>query len=165
MSRNRPSGQHTSGLMSRRTLLTRLASGVAAVLLPGQALAADDDRTPQFQDALNTLLGDREAAVRDVVLELPDLAENGNMVPFTVSVASPMTDDDHVKTITILSTGNPQPVIARFHLTPANGRAQIMGRLRLARTQDVIAIAELNSGALVSGTANVKVTVGGCGAG
>ena len=93
----------------------------------------------------------------------PEVAENGNMVPFTVSVESPMTPDNYVKTLTILSTGNPQPVIARFHLSPASGRALVSGRLRLARTQDVIAIAELSNGTLIKAITKAAVTVGGCG--
>ncbi len=149
--------------LSRRDLLGASACAAVAAVLPAYPALAAGERTSQFEEAYAKLTGDRKPTERGVTFELPELAENGNMVPFSISVQSPMTDADYVKQVTILSTGNPQPVIATFHFSPDSGRAQISGRLRLARTQDLIAVAELNSGALVSGTANVKVTVGGCG--
>lgn len=125
----------------------------------------EEEVTAQFKTAYAQLVRDRKAPQDGVQLTLPDIAENGNMVPFTVYVDSPMTDEDYVETITVLSTGNPQPVIGTFHFTPASGRALVGGRLRLARTQDLVVVAEMKSGALVSGRSNVKVTIGGCGAG
>ena len=162
--------RRTSGLffaqphLSRRDILVATAGLGLSVWLPTPSAIADD-RTPQFEGAYKKLVGETPTAEARVKIEMPDLAENGNMVPFSIAVDSPMTDADYVKTITILSTGNPQPVIATFHLTPASGRAAVSGRLRLARTQDVIVVAEMNSGALHWGQANVKVTVGGCGVG
>ena len=150
---------------SRRKVLAGLAgAGAFFAVRPGTALG-EEDVTAQFKAAYAKLVGDRKAPEDGVKLTLPDIAENGNMVPFSVYVESPMTDDDHVKTVTIFSTGNPQPVIGTFHFSPASGRALVSGRLRLARTQDLVVIAEMKSGALVSGRGNVKVTIGGCGAG
>ena len=147
---------------TRREVLAGAAVLGTCSMLPSK-LAAADDRTPQFEDAYKKLVGDRKPTETRVKLDMPDLAENGNMVPFSVAVESPMTGAEYVKSITILSTGNPQPVIATFTLSPASGRALISGRLRLARSQDVLAVAKLNTGEWVSGTANVNVTVGGCG--
>ena len=141
-----------------------MAAGFGAAVVIPSAVVADDERTRQFQDAYDKLVAGAQPAPSFVKLEMPEIAENGNMVPFTVSVDSPMTEAEHVKTITILSTGNPQPVIATFELSPISGRAVISGRLRLARTQDIVAVALMNTGALHSGVTNVKVTVGGCGA-
>jgi sulfur-oxidizing protein SoxY len=124
-----------------------------------------EETTPQFQAAFKALAGDGTPSDGPVKLEMPELAENGNMVPFTISVESPMTDDNHVKTLTIFSTGNPQPIIAKFHFSPNSGRVLVSGRMRLARTQDVIAVAHLSTGALIKGATKVSVNVGGCGAG
>jgi sulfur-oxidizing protein SoxY len=152
--------------ISRRSLLAAAAGAATAMMAGRTALAAaDEEPTVQYQDAYRKLVGDRPVTETSVKVDLPDHAENGNMVPFAITVDSPMTDASHVRTITILSTGNPQPVIATFRLSPVSGRAAVAGRLRLARTQDVIVVCELNDGSFVYGSANVKVTVGGCGAG
>lgn len=149
--------------VSRRDVIIGGAAGAVALVVPRAAGAAGEERSAQFQEAFRKYVGDVIPPDGPLKLDLPDLAENGNMVPFTVSFDSPMTPASHVARITIFSTGNPQPVIARFHLTPASGRAWVSGRLRLARSQDVVVVAELNTGELVKATANVSVTVGGCG--
>lgn len=146
-------------------VLAGLVGAGACVVMRTDAALGEDEVTAQFTAAYAKLVGDRKVPEEQVKLTLPEIAENGNMVPFTIHVDSPMTDVDYVKTITILSTGNPQPVIGTFHLSPVSGRALVGGRLRLARTQDLVVIAELNSGALVCARGNVKVTIGGCGSG
>ena len=113
------------------------------------------------------------AAVRDVVggaivhtgkvkLEVPPLVENGNTVPITVSVASPMTEADHVKSIHIFNEKNPQPNVGNFHLGLRAGRAQISTRIRLADSQKIVAIARLSDGSFWSTTAEVVVTLAAC---
>lgn len=157
-------GLKTSGGATRRTIVLGAGGVALAAALPvGEVARADEVPTRVYTEALAKLLAGRTAVAKGVKLELPDLAENGNMVPFKVEADSPMTDADHIRTITLLSTGNPQAVIATFRLGPASGAARVSGRLRLARTQDLIAIAETNAGVLLSGSANVKVTIGGCG--
>ncbi len=155
--------------LTRRHLLRASAGLIALGLWPKTAARAAEDaaapHTPQYLEALSKLTGDRKPVATRVKLDLPDLAENGNMVPFTVAVDSPMTPQDNVRWLSILSTANPQALIGTFYFSPASGRATISGRLRLARTQDVVAIAELADGSLVTGLTTVKVTVGGCGAG
>ena len=74
-----------------------------------------------------------------------------------------MTEKEHVKTVHVLSTGNPQPYVASFHFTPDAGKASVASRMRLAKTQDVVSIAELSDGRFLLGKRNVKVTIGGCG--
>ena len=100
-----------------------------------------------------------------IKLELPETAENGNVVPFTVMVESPMTEADNVKAVHLFSTGNPKPDIASAYFTLASGKAVFSSRLRLGRSQDVIAIAEMSDGKVYIGKRNVKVTIGGCGTG
>ena len=155
-----------AALPSRRTVLAASAAAFAlAALDPSAALATDPEPTSQFLAAYAKLTGETEPPAGPIKLDLPDIAENGNMVPFTIAVDNPMTPERHVRTLTLFSTGNPQPVIATFHFNPASGRAMVSGRLRLARTQDVIAVAELNTGERIKVTTRVEVTVGGCGAG
>jgi sulfur-oxidizing protein SoxY len=74
-----------------------------------------------------------------------------------------MTEKDFVKAIHVIATANPQPGVATFRFSPLSGKAAVTSRMRLARTQDIIAIAELPDGRFLSGKRNVKVTIGGCG--
>ncbi len=118
----------------------------------------------QFEDVLNTILQDAEPIEGETLtLELPDLAENGNVVPYKISVESPMTDADYVRKLYLLSTANPQALVATFHLVPASGKAAVAGRMRLARTQDVVAIAEASTGEVLIALRKIEVTIGGCG--
>jgi len=97
-----------------------------------------------------------------VKLDVPPLVENGNTVPLTVSVASPMTRDDHVRSIHVFNEKNPQPNIGNFYLGPQAGRAQISTRIRLADSQKIVAIAHLSDGSFWSESADVVVTLAAC---
>ena len=105
-----------------------------------------------------------EAPVREgkITLELPPLVENGNAVPMTITVDSPMTAADHVKRIYLFNEKNPQPYIVTFHLGPRAGKAKVSTRVRLADSQKVIAIAELSDGSFWSDSADVIVTLAAC---
>ena len=94
---------------------------------------------------------------------MPEIAEDGSVVPLTVRVDSPMTEANHVRTITIVAEANPEPTVVVFHLTPASGRAEVSTRIRLAQTESVVATAEMSDGSLFVGRVMVKVAVGGCG--
>ena len=98
-----------------------------------------------------------------VKLDLPEIAENGNTVPITVSVDSPMRDADYVKEVIVLADGNPNAGVATFHVAPASGAAEANTRIRLANTQNIVAIAKTNDGKFYTGKKQVKVTIGGCG--
>lgn len=168
MRRQRQQNQYAdqSAQISRRMVIAGASSVLASGLVPMAALAdTDPARSTQFDQAYQKLIAGRDIQPGLVKMELPELAENGNMVPFSIAVDSPMTDANYVTSITVLSTANPQPTIATFTFTPASGRAAVSGRLRLAKTQDVIAIAQLSNGSVIAGKTNVAVTVGGCGAG
>ena len=112
--------------------------------------------------AIRTVVG--EAAVRTgkVKLDVPPLVENGNTVPMTVSVTSPMTAADHVVSIHVFNEKNPQPNMGNFYLGPHAGRAQVSTRIRLADSQKIVAIARLSDGSFWSGTADVVVTLAAC---
>ena len=97
-----------------------------------------------------------------VKLDLPPLVENGNAVPLTVSVESPMSEQDFIRRIALFNEKNPQPNIALFHLTPYAGRAQVSTRIRLGDSQFITAIAETNAGALFSAKAELVVTLPAC---
>ncbi len=98
-----------------------------------------------------------------IKIELPLIAENGAVVPFSVEVNAPMTPQSYVKNIYIVSDKNRRPLNAKFTLTPATGQAFVGTNLRLGETTDVRAVVEMSDGTLLQATREVKVTVGGCG--
>src|SRR5437016_6246817 len=112
--------------------------------------------------AIREVIGESEVREGKVALELPPLVENGNAVPMTVTVESPMTAAEHVKRIHVFNEKNPQPYIASFHLGPRAGRAKISTRVRLADSQTVVAIAELSDGSFWSASAEMIVTLAAC---
>lgn len=134
------------------------ALGAGSLLQPRAANATPDE----MQTAIQQVVGERKMQTGKVKLDLPPIVENGNTVPLSVSVESPMTEADHVKTIHILNEKNPQPNVAVFHLGPRSGRAAVSTRVRLADTQKVVAIAELSDGSLWSGSIEVIVTLAAC---
>jgi sulfur-oxidizing protein SoxY len=97
-----------------------------------------------------------------VTIDTPRLADNGHSVPITVRVESAMTAQDHVRRITLVSESNPRPLIATFHLTAKSGKAEIITRIRLNKTQRVMALAELSDGTFWSDRAEVIVTESAC---
>jgi len=115
-----------------------------------------------MSEAIRDLIGEAPLAPGKVKLELPSIVENGNTVPLTVSVESPMTEADHVESIHIFNQKNPQPYIAAFHLGPRAGKASVATRIRLADSQKVIAIARLADGSFWSDSADVIVTLAAC---
>lgn len=146
--------------MRRRDSLA-MAAGLVGLSLIGRSASAQME--PSARAAVDRVLAGRTPQESGVTLRLPAIAENGNAVPMTILVESPMTDADHVKAIHVFADKNPSPEVASFHLTPAMGRAQVETRIRLGVTQDVIAVAETSGGRLLIGRAEVKVTIGGCG--
>ena len=121
------------------------------------------DAPQAWEQAVKKVLGDAKPIEGKVMIDMPEIAENGNTVPFTISVDSPMSETDYVKAIHVLATANPQPGVATFRFSPLSGKATVASRMRLASTQDVIAIAELSDGRFLMSKRNVKVTIGGCG--
>lgn len=148
------------GAMSRRDIMSIAAFGACALVVGvGEASA-----TPEVVAAeMKKLYGDKKATPGKVKLDVPSIAENGLVVPLNFEVESPMTEKDYVKSVTVFADGNPLPVIAAFHFNPMSPKAAASIRMRLAKTQNITAVAEMSNGALFSATKEVKVTIGGCG--
>ena len=143
---------------TRRRLL---AAGGGAILISAVPLKTHADEADLFR-ARADLFGDRAIQEGRVTVKLPPIAENGHSVPLTVSVDSPMTEEDYVKQIAIFSPRNPLPLIAQYHLTPISGRAQVSSRVRMSGTQAIQAVAEMSDGSLWSGSMETVVTLAAC---
>jgi sulfur-oxidizing protein SoxY len=138
-----------------------LAGGMALSPLP-DARAQSQDRPAAMRAAIKALTGDAPLQEGRIKVELPPLVENGNAVPLSIAVESPMTDADHVKAIHVFTEKNPQPNVAAFQIGPRAGSANIQTRMRLADTQLVIAIAELSDGTFWRDEVEVVVTMAAC---
>ncbi len=144
--------------LDRRQALVLAGALATAFAVPGPALAANDSA-----DLIKKFTGGKAATEGKVKLDLPEIAENGNTVPMTLSVDSPMTEASHVTEVLIVAEGNPNGGVVTFHFSPLSGVAEANTRIRLATTQNIVAIAKMNDGSFYSATKQVKVTIGGCG--
>ena len=144
---------------ARRRFITVLAGLAAAPLLRARGARAQPD---PFAPLLMQVTGGAPVRSGRVTVDTPRLADNGHSVPLTVSVESPMTAADHVRSITLLSERNPRPLMATFYLGPKAGRAEVATRVRLASSQRVLAVAQLSDGSYWSGSAEVEVTESAC---
>jgi sulfur-oxidizing protein SoxY len=159
--------------VTRRTMLATLgtlgaaAAGgfVVAVPEPARAQAQALGQNEAVQDGMKRLFGAKP--IKDgaalVKLDVPLIAENGAVVPVSVTVDSPMTPASYVKHIYIVADKNRIPIVTRVTLAPEAGRAFIGANIRLGETGDVRAIVEQSDGTLLQVNREVKVTVGGCG--
>ncbi|MFM9937972.1 MAG: SoxY-related AACIE arm protein [Hyphomicrobiaceae bacterium] len=147
---------------SRRELVRRVAAlslaPAVVTLVPASARATPEE----MQAAILRVTGGVEPKPGRVKIEIPPLSENGNTVPITVTVESPMTAKDHVKAIHIFNERNPQPNIISAWLGPRAGQATLQTRARLSDTQNIVAIAQLSDGSFWSQSAHVIVTLGAC---
>src|SRR2546423_13654705 len=116
----------------------------------------------EMEKAIRKVVGGARVSPGKGKLDLPPLIENGNAVPLTVTVESPMTDAQHVRAVHVFTEKNPQPNVASFHLGPRAGRAKVATRIRLADSQNVIAICELSDGSFWSDSAGIVVTLAAC---
>jgi sulfur-oxidizing protein SoxY len=146
--------------LTRRSTLTAGAFAAFASLL-GSRLAFADEKAVMAE--IKKLYGDKPLGEGKIKLDVPEIAENGLVVPVNVEVESPMTEADYVKAVHIYADGNPQPGIVSYSFTPPCGKASAATRMRLAQTQNIVCVAEMSNGALHMAKANVKVTIGGCG--
>jgi len=148
---------------STRRQFFGLAGGAAMLgAVPVLTLRPAGATPAMLAAAIRNVVGTAVVRTGKVKLDVPPLVENGNTVPMTVSVASPMTPDDHVKSIHIFNEKNPQPNIGNFHLGPSCGRAQVSTRIRLADSQKIVAIARLSNGSFWSASIDVVVTLAAC---
>jgi sulfur-oxidizing protein SoxY len=139
-------------------------AGGAAVLgaVPIVTLRPAQATPATLAAAIRSVTGTAVVRTGKVKLDVPPLVENGNTVPMTVSVTSPMTPDDYVKSIHVFNEKNPQPNIGNFYLGPRAGRAQISTRIRLADSQKITAIARLSDDTFWSASIDVVVTLAAC---
>lgn len=142
--------------LDRRDVLIVGAAGAVTAMLPAMALAQEataktvDELIAEFTGGAEVVEGE------GVRLDAPEIAENGNTVPVTVSA-------EGAPEVLLLATGNPTPAVAHIKFGELAGSHTLSTRIRLAKTQDVVAIAKLADGSFVKTAANVKVTIGGCG--
>ena len=154
---SRPSRRHDRHKTGRRRILGILVAA-PCLLVVRPATATPDELIV----ALRETFGDRQIQRGRVKLELPRLAESGNVVPVTVTVDSPMTQRDYVKSIHLFAEKNNLPRILEVQLGPYNGKAVVSSRVRLAITQQVLAVAVLSDDTLWSAAAEIEVTVSSC---
>lgn len=148
--------------LSRRRVLVGLLGCLGSLLGPlGKARSADA-LPEKLVPLIRTATGGALPQVGRVTLDLPSLAESGHSVRLRVRVESPMTSQAHVQRIHIFSEKNPRPLIARFSLGPRAGRAEVHTRIRLAGTQQVVAVAVMNDGTAWMASAEVVVTAAAC---
>jgi sulfur-oxidizing protein SoxY len=148
--------------LTRRQALA-LSAGAAALAAAGfdaPAAFADTDAT---EKSLMEFTGGKKPETGKITLNTPEIAENGNTVPISVTVDSPMTEKNYVQAVMLLADGNPNPGVITFHFTPMSGQASATTRMRLAKTQNVLAIARMSDGSVYMDKKQVKVTIGGCG--
>jgi sulfur-oxidizing protein SoxY len=149
-------------LSTRRRFLGLAGSAAVAGTIPIATLRPLEATPATLASAIRNVVGTAVVKTGKVKLEVPPLVENGNTVPMTVSLASPMTPEDHVKSIHVFNEKNPQPNIGNFYLGPNSGRAQVSTRIRLADSQKVVAIAHLSDGSFWSVSVDVVVTLAAC---
>ena len=139
---------------TRRAFLA--GAGAVLVVRPAQATPAS------MAAAIRQVTGDAAVKPGKIKLGIPPLVENGNAVAITVSVDSPMTATDHVKSIHVFTEKNPQSNVISARLGPRAGKAEISTRIRLADTQQVVAICELSDGTFWSDKVDVILTISAC---
>ena len=153
--------------MQRREFFKTLGAvaAVATVTTPTVSFAASKGANDMsYKAAVDAITGGKVAKKSSKIkLKVPEIAENGAVVPVTVEVESPMTDADYVKAIHVFATKNANARAIDVHLSPANGKAFFATRIKLGGTQDVATLVELSSGEFLMAAQNVKVTIGGCG--
>jgi len=148
--------------MNRRQALTMGAGVLAASALAGSDLPALAE-TNGFEETIKQFSGGRTPAEGRVNLDLPNFAEDGGSVPMTITVDSPMTEESHVTDVLVVAEANPRPIVVTFHFSPASGVAEVSTRIRMAKTENIIAVAKMNDGSVYMAKKEVTVTVGGCG--
>ena len=148
--------------LTRRNVLG-LTVGAAAFAVAGARVTPAFASAEDAEKLIMEFTGGAAPGEGKITLTAPEIAENGNTVPVSVSVESAMEGDDVVDSVIVFADGNPSPAIATFHFTEMSGAALATTRIRLAKTQNVIAVAKMKDGSVFMDKKQVKVTIGGCG--
>lgn len=148
---------------TRRALLARAGASAAAGPLLVHLVAAKVAAAPaDLQAAIQRVTNGAPTKPGRVRIEVPPLSENGNTVPVTVTVESPMTSADHVKAIHVFNEKNPQPNVISAYFGPRAGEATLQTRARLSDSQMLVAVAELSDGTFWTDSASIIVTLSAC---
>ena len=148
---------HQTQATTRRKVLTSAAAfGVSVVMHPALAAAGD------LEVAIANYTSRAKVTPGKVHIDIAELVDNGNVVPINVTVTSPMSAADHVKSIAVFNEKNPQRDVARFVLGPRAGKASVTTRMRLAASQKLVAVAQMSDGSYWSHSVDVIVTVVSC---
>lgn len=142
----------------RRRALLQLAAGGLLVVTLRPAHAAD----AQLEEAITAWAAGTKPRDSRITIDIAPLVDNGNAVPITLRIDSPMTAADHVREIALFNERNPQRDIARWQLGPANGRAEVSTRIRLATSQQLAALARMSDGSVWQQRVDVIVTLAAC---
>lgn len=146
--------------VKRRRFLAGTGAAALAVALPARAQTFQPKQ--DVAPLVARVTGGAPIEYRDVEVELPQIAENGNSVPMRIKVASPMSAADHVTAIHVFAERNPRPAVVTFRLGPYSGRAEIETRVRLAGTQKVTVLAALSGNRFRARVVEVLVTSAAC---
>jgi sulfur-oxidizing protein SoxY len=147
---------------SRREFLK--SAGAVTLAISAVSLISPSARaTPDtMKAAIDKVVGNAKVTKGKIAIDIPPLVENGNVVPVTITVDSPMTKDNYVKALHLFNEKNPQPNVIGVAFGPRAGKAAISTRIRLADAQKVVAIAEMSDGAFYTESADVIVTLAAC---
>ena len=143
---------------TRRAALLQLAAGSALLATMRPARAAE----PTLDEAIAAWAAGAKPRDGRIAIDISPLVDNGNAVPITLRIDSPMTSADHVREIALFNQSNPQRDIARWQLGPANGRAEVSTRIRLSTTQQLAALARMSDGSVWQQRVEVIVTLAAC---
>lgn len=153
---------HRPSHLGRRATLARVGGyGLAAIA--GVLAARHAAATPAEVKEWLAALAKGTPQEGKLMIKAPEIAENGNAVPVTLSVDSEMSEKSYVKALHLAADGNPNPGVASYTFTPMSGKAEVQLRVRLAQTQKLTAVAEMNDGTFYTASREIKVTIGGCG--
>ncbi|MBP6850377.1 MAG: SoxY-related AACIE arm protein [Rhodoferax sp.] len=160
MTRAQPSdgpaqGRVAGGLSRRKLLAAGVVAGVGMVHIRSVQAA-------ELAAAVAAFTAGAPLREGRVTLDIAQLVDNGNAVPVTVSVASPMTPADHVVALALFNERNPQRDVFTTRLGPRSGRARVSSRIRLATSQKLVAVARMNDGSCWTKTVDVIVTLAAC---
>ena len=146
--------------LTKREFLMVATGSAAAALMGMPAIALGQEKAAA---RVAEFLAGATAKDGGFTPEMPEIAENGNTVPLTVRDDAKATEQSYVESMLIIADGNPEPGVATFHFSPLSGVQEASTRMRLAKTQNVIAVAKMYDGSFMKTEAPVKVTIGGCG--
>lgn len=156
---------NADGWLRRKGLQSLLLAGLAWPGMSARVAYAqrmNSGRLMTLEDMVRPIVKGAPVVKKEVTIEAPLLADNGSLVPIQIQVQSPMSAQEHVTHIYLLSQRNPVTQMALFQLGPWNGRAEVSTRVRLAGTQEVVALARLSNGEFRYSQMEIVVTESAC---